>query len=435
MNRSKALIEENIISNENILVNKGNLLHRIIIVIVLFYSLFYSVMNYALGNKIQAFITFSLAPVSIIAYIIFLLGNATLSKIFNLICVVGAISILSLLVGKETCVLLFFIPIFVSTLIVFQGKDRWLGYFLTGLSFIVFILLILSNYRILEGYEMDPKVMKIEWMINLGGSSIITVMELIFILTLSNRIQGQLIVKTNSINQINKELNASIQTRDKMISIMSHDVRGPLSLINSGLNLVNWDAHLDKDEKDIVYELQKRADATVNLIDNLVLWSRSQTKEIHYNPQLLSKNDLNDILSNILTLQNSKGIQVEWQLNEGGNVFTDKNLLQVVLRNLFSNAVKYTPKGGRITVKTKALQEGTEICISDSGMGMDEENVNKIESGISFTSLGTENEKGHGIGLQLVSEFLEKSGSKLHIKSETGKGSTFSFVLSSKASV
>ena len=433
MNRSKALIEENVISNENILVNKGNLLHRIIIVIVLFYSLFYSVLNYILGNKIQAFITFSLAPVSIIAYIIFLLGNTTLSKIFNLICVVGAISILSLLVGKETCVLLFFIPIFVSTLIVFQGKDRWLGYVLTSLSFIVFLSLILSNYRILEGYEMDPKVMKIEWMINLGGSSIITVMELIFILALSNRIQRQLIENSNSINAMNKELSATIHTRDKMISVISHDVRGPLSLINSGLNLVNWEEQLEEDGKTIVKELQKRADATVNLIDNLVLWSRSQTKEIHYSPQLLSKSDLNDILSNILTLQNSKGIHVDWQLNESGNVFADKNLLQAVLRNLFSNAVKYTSIGGSITVKTKALNEGTEICISDSGMGMNQETIHKIESGISYTSLGTENEKGHGIGLQLVSEFLEKSGSKLHVKSELGKGSSFSFVLGSMA--
>jgi signal transduction histidine kinase len=231
---------------------------------------------------------------------------------------------------------------------------------------------------------------------------------------------------------MNKELSATIHTRDKMISVISHDVRGPLSLINSGLNLVNWE-QLEEDEKTIVKELQKRADATVNLIDNLVLWTRSQTKEIHYSPQLLSKSDLNDILSNILTLQNSKGIHVDWQLNEGGNVFADKNLLQAILRNLFSNAVKYTSMGGSITVKTKAHIEGTEICISDSGMGMNEEIIHKIESGSSYTSLGTENEKGHGIGLQLVSEFLEKSGSKLQIKSELGKGSSFSFVLGSKA--
>jgi signal transduction histidine kinase len=270
-------------------------------------------------------------------------------------------------------------------------------------------------------------------MLNIGGSCLVTVMELIFILSISNSIQRQLIEKSNSINAMNKELNATIHTRDKMISIISHDVRGPLSLINSGLNLVDWEANLDKEEKDIVQELQKRADATVNLIDNLVLWSRSQTKEIHYSPKLLSNNDLNDILSNILTLQNSKGIRIDWQLNEGGEVFTDKNLLQAILRNLLSNAVKFTSIGGSITVKTKTLDKGIEISITDSGMGMSEETIHKIESGISLTSLGTENEKGHGIGLQLVSEFLEKSGSKLHIKSTLGKGSTFSFILGSKA--
>lgn len=432
MNKSKALIEENIISNENILVNKGNLLHRIIIVIVLFYSLFYTLLNYSLGNKTQAFITFSLAPASVISYVIFLLGRTTLSKIFNLICVVTVISIISLLIGKETCVLLFFVPIFVSTLIVFQGKDRWLGYALTGISFAVFVGLILTDYRIIEGYKLDEKVIKIEWMINLVGSSIVSVMELIFILTLSNRIQRQLIEKTNSINTMNKELNSTIHTRDKMISVMSHDVRGPLSLINSGLNLVDWENRLERDEQSIVKELQKRADATVSLIDNLVLWSRSQTKEIHYNPQTLSKSDLNEILNHILTLQNSKDIHVNWHL-EGGSVYADKNLLQAILRNLFSNAVKYTPHNGTITVMTQSIEEGTEVCITDSGMGMDEETINKIESGVSYTSLGTENERGHGLGLQLVSEFLEKSGSKLHIKSEIGKGSTFSFVLRSKA--
>lgn len=113
-------------------------------------------------------------------------------------------------------------------------------------------------------------------------------------------------------------------------------------------------------------------------------------------------------------------------------MYADKNLLQAILRNLFSNAVKYTPIGGSITVKAKALGKGTEICISDNGMGMNQETINKIYAGISYTSLGTENEKGHGLGLQLVSEFLEKSGSKLRIESEPGKGATFSFVLSSK---
>ena len=433
MKRSEILIEGTIISNENILVNKGNLLHRIIMMIVLCQSLFYTIFNYALGNTIQAYITLSLVPVSIIAYIFSLSGYTTLSKIFNLICVVGVISVLALLVGKETGILFFFIPICVSTLIVFQGKERWLGYLLTSISFIIFLFLILNNYRITDGNEMNPREIEIEWMLNIGGSCLVTVMELIFILTISNSIQRQLIEKSNSINAMNKELNATIHTRDKMISVISHDVRGPLSLINSGLNLVDWEAKLDKDEKDIVQELQKRADATVNLIDNLVLWSRSQTKEIHYSPKLLSNNDLNDILSNILTLQNSKGIRIDWQLNEGGNVFTDKNLLQAILRNLLSNAVKFTSIGGSITVKTKTLDEGIEFSITDSGMGMSEETIHKIESGISHTSLGTENEKGHGIGLQLVSEFLEKSGSKLHIKSMLGKGSTFSFILGSKA--
>ena len=433
MNRSEIIIDDIIISNENILVNKGNLLHRIIMTIVLCQSLFYTILNYALGNTIQAYITFSLVPVSIIAYVFSLSGNTTLSKIFNLICVVGVISILTILVGKETGVLFFFIPIFVSTLIVFQGKERWLGYLLTSISFIVFLILILNNYRIMEGNELNAKEIELEWMLNIGGSCLVTVMELIFILSISNSIQRQLIEKSNSINAMNKELNATIHTRDKMISIISHDVRGPLSLINSGLNLVDWEANLDKEEKDIVQELQKRADATVNLIDNLVLWSRSQTKEIHYSPKLLSNNDLNDILSNILTLQNSKGIRIDWQLNEGGEVFTDKNLLQAILRNLLSNAVKFTSIGGSITVKTKTLDKGIEISITDSGMGMSEETIHKIESGISHTSLGTENEKGHGIGLQLVSEFLEKSGSKLHIKSTLGKGSTFSFILGSKA--
>jgi signal transduction histidine kinase len=193
--------------------------------------------------------------------------------------------------------------------------------------------------------------------------------------------------------------------------------------------LISWEQRLEEDEKNIIKELQKRSDATVNLIDNLVLWSRSQTKEIHYSPQVLSKTELNNILSNILTLQNSKDIHISWQLNDGGNVFADKNLLQAILRNLFSNAIKFTPIGGIITVTTKTQHAGTEICISDNGIGMNEEIINKIESGISYSSLGTENEKGNGMGLQLVAEFLEKSGSKLHIRSVPGEGSTFSFVL------
>jgi signal transduction histidine kinase len=109
----------------------------------------------------------------------------------------------------------------------------------------------------------------------------------------------------------------------------------------------------------------------------LVLWSRSQTKEIHYNPQLLSKDDLNEILSTILTLQNSKNIKVDWQLSDGGSVFADKNLLQAILRNLFSNAVKYTPHGGFIIVKTSLINERNTNINNRFGHGYDSGNHRK----------------------------------------------------------
>lgn len=416
--------------SNDLLVLRGNQLHIIILWIVGFFGIGYALLDYLQGNYDQTIMNLTVTPIAIGCYWLFRKGFIVASKIINLLGVTVIISLHSFIQTQATLVLAFFIPILLSILIVFQGREKKTGYILTGLVFIWMIFLLLSDVTINGHRELTKEELRIEWLINLSGSAVVTMMQVIFILILNRSMQNELLEKSQILDKNNQTLQESLQTKDKLISIISHDIRGPVIMVNSALSTIDWADKLDEEDKAIFEELKKRSQATVSLINNLLVWSRSQTEQIKYKPQILNSNDIRNIYKNFIDINNDKGISVNLVIPDQIDVWADATMLETILRNLFSNAIKFTPSEGAIELGITKNSNGYLFYVSDNGVGLSEVAKQKIIQGDSHTTSGTENEKGHGLGFQIVREFIAHHKSELKIEANEEKGTKFYFIIS-----
>lgn len=227
-----------------------------------------------------------------------------------------------------------------------------------------------------------------------------------------------------------RELNA---TKDKFFSIIAHDLKNPFNDLMGftqllALNIEKYDTSKIIQFANIIHQSSKLAH---NLLENLLDWSRSQTGVLKFNPEKIIINRL--IEENIELLESTaqnKNIKIYYELDKDIFAFADKNMLNTILRNLISNAIKYTKLGGHINISSYCDHKICEISISDSGIGINEQNIGKIfKIDESFSTPGTERERGTGLGLILCKEFVEKNKGEIWVKSEPDKGSTFTFTL------
>lgn len=228
-----------------------------------------------------------------------------------------------------------------------------------------------------------------------------------------------------------RELQSTIRTKDKFFSIISHDLRNPFNSI-IGFSSLLMESIKKKDYGSLeeyagyIFNASHRA---MDLLKNLLEWSRSQTGTIEYNPEYIDISEtVNDAVRLLQDSANRKSISLVNNISAPVNIVADKNMLSTVLRNLISNAIKFTYPNGKIEVSMKLDKNNFIISVKDNGMGMDENIIPEILSLESnYTSLGTNKEKGTGLGLILCKEFVEIHGGKIHVESQKGKGSTFSF--------
>ena len=242
-----------------------------------------------------------------------------------------------------------------------------------------------------------------------------------------------LIKAKNKSEENSIQLKVLNSTKDKLYSIIAHDLRSPFNGIlgfpDLLLNSVN---PLDLD-KTIKYSthINSTAKSTLVLLDNLLDWEKSQTGKINFSPEKLI---LSNIIYEIIDISNSntkiKNISLNFNKSDDFDVFADINMLKTVLRNLISNAIKFTNSNGKIDIYTVQKQNMVEITISDNGIGMSNDKCNKLFNiGTDIITRGTAGEKGFGLGLLLCKEFVEKQGGKIWAESEIGKGSNFKFTL------
>ena len=233
------------------------------------------------------------------------------------------------------------------------------------------------------------------------------------------------------ITNLNSELIQTINNRDKFFSIISHDLRSPLSGLMGILDILNtsYDSMDNADIKDIISEATIVSKTTYTLLENLLEWSRIQTGKIFYNPENLR---INRLVENIYKLysQNLKNKYINFEnlTSDDHLIYADKAMTETVLRNLISNAIKFSHKEGSIKVASVIKDGNIIIGVADSGVGIDDEKLkNLFESELVVSTSGTEKEAGTGLGLVISKEFVEKQSGKIWAESKKNKGSTFYF--------
>lgn len=232
-----------------------------------------------------------------------------------------------------------------------------------------------------------------------------------------------------------KELNA---TKDKLFSVIAHDLRNPVHNILglSELLIKKVNDFGDEESEKYVSFINSSAKNTFTLLENLLNWSKSETNLINFNPKkIILSNVILEIIKLEKSLANTKNISLDYFALDEIEVYADENVLNTILRNLISNAIKFTSIGGHIRVFTISKEDHVEITISDDGIGMNKEKLKGLFNITSnSTTMGTANEKGSGLGLVLCKEFVEKHKGKIWVESEEGKGSDFKFTLPFKKS-
>ncbi len=237
----------------------------------------------------------------------------------------------------------------------------------------------------------------------------------------------------DTLNQRNKKLNEIVATNTKFISIIAHDLRTPfvsilgvLEILRESLNdysIIEIEKYIDM--------VSNSANRSLNLLDNLLAWTISQNKEKSFNPVKINLFELLvDEIDNMDTSAKQKQIFLNHSIAPNVQVTADLQMVKTILRNLISNAIKFTNSGGEINISARESNEFIEIEVKDNGIGISHENQKTLFNfDVYHTSIGTKSELGTGLGLLICKEFIQLHGGNIRVESELGKGCEFKFTL------
>ncbi len=247
-------------------------------------------------------------------------------------------------------------------------------------------------------------------------------------MTTLKKTQAELEIKNN-------ELKKALHTKEKFLSIIAHDLKNPFTSIIGLLELMATRIKTQTKEKQLkfIQQVLNESKNTYALLENLLNWSKVEQNKMPFNPERLNLNDVcRYAMLNYEQLAKSKQITIQNKIPEDVYVTADQQMLQSIIRNLLSNALKYTLNNGMIQLQSTLVnKEKAQITISDNGTGIETEQLQKLQNNDDIlSSLGTNKEEGTGLGLTIVNEFIRKHGSNLHIETKIKKGSAFSFQLS-----
>lgn len=241
-------------------------------------------------------------------------------------------------------------------------------------------------------------------------------------------------VKTHiSLQSREKELRDLNATKDTILAIISHDLKTPFfNIMGLGeIILKSYETFSDDEKKEMLTNMVDSARVSHNLLDNLLGWIRMQTGKISFNPRYCNLNVLIRGTISLAQFQaNSKGVILIYNDIIDNKVYADDNMFNTILRNLLTNAIKYTPSGGNIEILVNNAENNVAISVKDSGIGIPHDKISKLFTyGNSVSTPGTNQELGSGFGLIITNDFVKLNGGELLIESEVNKGTTFTFTL------
>jgi len=245
--------------------------------------------------------------------------------------------------------------------------------------------------------------------------------------------QISLVAAKRIIEKQNAELKATLSNRDKMYSVIAHDLRSPMASIRMVLNLVVQSTSAEKVGPELYMLLDqanRESEEVHELLDNLLKWTKSQTGRLNV---VLQDLDLNDIVPGVVEIfemiANTKNIKLELKkTDEALKVHADNDMLKTVLRNFMSNAIKFSPENSTIQIAMAKEGDFARVSVKDQGVGIAADRLGSIFHK-GETTYGTGGEEGSGLGLQLCQDFARKNGGDCYVESVEGQGSTFSFTI------
>lgn len=236
--------------------------------------------------------------------------------------------------------------------------------------------------------------------------------------------------QNNIILEQNAALENGNQIKNKIFSVISHDLRSPLSILEGMLFLLRDDKMSIQQFRLFIDELWRDMKNTSNMMDNLLQWASSQMKGMRVSPDDFDiRNTLNSEFELLQALAKQKEITLTHELAHPIMVYADQHMIRLVLRNLIGNAIKFTPAHGTVRIHYLLLPEKVELIIQDNGIGISGADQQKVFSTINYSTSGTQNEKGCGLGLPLSKDFIERNNGEIWFLSHPGKGTSFHFTL------
>jgi signal transduction histidine kinase len=270
------------------------------------------------------------------------------------------------------------------------------------------------------------------WMyFSIGSLTLMAILA--FVLLYSNRAKklanDVLALKNAEIEEQAQQLRNLNITKDKLFSIISHDLRSPLASLRGLIDILDMDGLSREDFKLTFRKLGRNLESVQDDLDNLLLWAQSQLKGLQSDPVSLRVHPIIDEKIRLFNeIAHQKEITINNEIDRDLLIVADRNHMALVMRNLLANAIKFSRHGGLISIRERNVGENVEISVTDTGVGMSTAEVDQLFSADThFTKPGTNREKGVGIGLLLTKEFVEKNGGSIWATSELGKGSTFTF--------
>jgi len=237
----------------------------------------------------------------------------------------------------------------------------------------------------------------------------------------------------DQLNEANLELKEINTTKDKFFSIIAHDLRNPFVVLLGFSDLLaeNLKEFSINQIEEQIKLISQTSHQTYELLEDILLWSKTQLGKLTFNPQRIYFEDLYQVVIHNLSNQiQKKNITINFIEHEKSLLFADLNMFKTILRNLISNAIKFTYPNGCITVSSEKKNEILVVSVSDNGIGISPENQARLwKLSEQYTTNGTDGEEGTGLGLFICKEFVEKHGGKIWTESEIGKGSNFKFTI------
>lgn len=236
-----------------------------------------------------------------------------------------------------------------------------------------------------------------------------------------------------AIQSQNEQLHDLNATKDKFFNIIAHDLKNPFNgILGISDHIVNsWRETSYEEAIAMITMIRDSSQNAFNLLENLLEWSRAQTGRIDFNPEQFLLLDLAEEVTGLMNhLSQQKNIPVKCSIDPDFQIFADKNMIHTVMRNLISNAIKFTEPDGEIEILAGLVDKEVRITVKDTGIGISSKNIEKLfKISEKVASLGTKNEKGTGLGLLLCKEFIDKHEGKIWVESELAKGSRFIFTI------